>query len=203
MGTLIAPGPGISRTVKRMENQTAYPTETTGGAELDPRSFDDAPAVDDAARAVPRIAAQVWEQKSRIIANWALRVANLPAFRAMPDLRLEDVQRHIPEVLDGALTAIATSDPTLDPEPLSRAADLASAHGRARLSDDFSVGDVLAEFHALRREVGSALWRVVDGDGGSTAILQEIDTRLNSTFDAIAIAAAEAWAGARNAAGSN
>ena len=179
----------------------AYPTETMGIGEFEPWSTDDAPVVDEAARAVPRIVAQVWEQKSRIIANWLLRVANLPAFRAMPDLRLEDVQRHIPEVLDGALTAIATSDPTLDPEPLARATNLASAHGRARLSDDFSVGDVLAEFHALRREVGSALWRVVDGDSGSIAILREIDTRLSTTFDAIAIAAAEAWAGARNATG--
>jgi hypothetical protein len=182
--------------VKRMEKQTAYPAETTEGGELDTRSFDDA------ARAVPRIAAQVWEQKNRIIANWALRVANLPAFRAMPHLRLEDVQRHIPEVLDGALTAIATSDPALDPAPLARAMNLASAHGRARLYDDFSVGDVLAEFHALRREVGSALWRVVDGDGASTEILREIDTLLNTTFDAIAIAAAEAWAEARKAIGS-
>lgn len=159
------------------------------------RSIDDMLVVDNTARAVPRIVAQVGEQKTRIIANWALRVANLPAFRAMPNLRLDDVQRHIPEVLDGALTAIATSDPTLDPEPLARATDLASAHGRARLSDDFGVGDVLAEFHALRREVWSALWRVVEGDGESIGLLRELDARLSETFDAIAISAAEAWAG--------
>lgn len=180
----------------------AYPPEAMGIGAFDPQSFDADRGGDEATRAVPRIVAQVWEQKSRIIANWALRVANLPAFRAMPDLRLEEVQRHIPEVLDGALTAIATSDPTLDPEPLARATDLASAHGRVRFGDDFGVGDVLAEFHALRREVGSALWRVVDGDGGSPVILREIDTRLSTTFDAIAIAAAEAWADARNSAGS-
>jgi hypothetical protein len=144
----------------------------------------------------PRVVAKVRRQKNRIIANWALRVANMPAFRAMPDLRLEDVQRRIPEVLDGALTAIATSDPTMDPEPLARASEYASAHGRARLEDEFGVGDVLAEFHALRREVWSALWRVVEGDAESMGLLRELDRRLSETFDAITISAAEAWAGA-------
>lgn len=193
-----------------MDNRTTYPFNPIEPFDpVDPLGFDTfdiqpisgLPDADDATRAVPRIVAQVWAQKSRIIANWALRVANLPAFRAMPNLRLDDVQRHIPEVLDGALTAIASSDPTLDPEPLARATDLASAHGRVRHFDDFGVGDVLAEFHALRREVWSALWRVVDGDGGSPTMLRELDTRVSTTFDAIAIAAAEAWAGARNATG--
>ncbi|MCC6790995.1 MAG: RsbRD N-terminal domain-containing protein [Thermomicrobiales bacterium] len=142
---------------------------------------------------VPRVVAEVRRQKSRIIANWALRVANLPAFRAMPNLALDEVQRHIPLVLDGALTAIATSDQTMDPEPLARASDLASAHGRARLQDEFGIGDVLAEFHALRREVWSALWRVVEGEGESIGLLRELDRRLSETFDAIAVAAAEAW----------
>lgn len=148
------------------------------------------------ARTVPSVVAQVRRQKSRIIANWALRVANLPAFRAMPNLHLEDVQRHIPEVLDGALTAIATSDPTMDPEPLARATELASAHGRARLRDEFGVGDVLAEFHALRRETRAALWRVVEHDERSFALLHELDQRLSETFDAITISAAEAWVSA-------
>lgn len=166
--------------------------------ESDNGQLSDAVVVGRATRAVPRVVAQVRRQKSRIIANWALRVANMPAFRAMPDLRLEEVQRHIPEVLDGALTAIATSDPTVDPEPLARASDLAAAHGRARLQDEFGVGDVLAEFHALRREVWSALWRVVEGDEESIGLLRELDRRLSETFDAITISAAEAWVRAPN-----
>ena len=35
----------------------------------------------------------------RIIANWALRVANLPAFRAVPDLGLAQLQDAIPDLL--------------------------------------------------------------------------------------------------------
>lgn len=154
----------------------------------------DAVAVKSAMRDVPRVVAEARRQKSRIIANWALRVANMPAFRAMPNLPLDDVQRHIPLVLDGALTAIATSDPTMDPEPLARAAELAGAHGRARLQDEFGVGDVLAEFHALRREVWSALWRVAELDGQSFDLLRELDLRLSATFDSITISAADAWA---------
>jgi hypothetical protein len=153
----------------------------------------DSVVVKSAARAVPRVVAEVGRQRSRIIANWALRVANMPAFRAMPNLALEDVQRHIPQLLDGALTAIGTSDQSMDPEPLARATDLASAHGRARLQDEFGVGDLLGEFHALRREVSSALWRVVEGEGESIGLLRELDRRLSETFDAITTAAAEAW----------
>src|SRR5687767_9640183 len=68
--------------------------ETTAGL------ADDSIAAFGSISAVPRIVAEVGEQRNRIIANWALRVANLPAFRAMPDLPLGDVQRHIPEVLE-------------------------------------------------------------------------------------------------------
>jgi hypothetical protein len=149
--------------------------------------------VDDTSRAAPRVVAEVRRQKNRIVANWALRVANMPAFRAMPSLRLDDVQRHIPLLLDGALTALATSDPTMDPEPLARASELASAHGRARLDDEFGIGDLLAEFQALRREVWSAIWRVVERNGESMGLLRELDRRLSETFDAITISAAEAW----------
>lgn len=165
--------------------------------ESDRETIDDAAGTGGPMRALPSIIAQIQDQKNRIVANWALRVASMPAFRAMPSLPLDEVQRHIPQVLDGALTAIATSDPTLDPLPLARATELAAAHGRARLLDDFSVGDVLAEFSALRREVWAALWRVVENDREAVSLLRELELRLTETFDAIAIAAAEAWVATR------
>jgi hypothetical protein len=146
---------------------------------------------------VPLLVASLQEQKSRIIANWALRVATLPAFRAMPDLGLEDVQRRIPQVLDGALTATATSDPTMDPGPIERAAELAAAHGRARLLDDFGIGDLLAEFHALRVEVWSALWRVAESADQTLSLVRELDSRLSESFDVIVAAAAESWVSAK------
>ncbi len=149
--------------------------------------------IDDSVIAVPNIAFLLRTQAARIVANWALRVATLPAFRAMPELALDDVQRHIPDVLDMALTAIATSDPTMDPGPLERATDLARSHGRARLLDDFTIGDVMAEFSALRREIWSAIWRVVTDTPNSIQFLQELSVRVGETFDAISTAAAEAW----------
>jgi hypothetical protein len=156
-------------------------------------------AIDSLAPAVPQIAFRLRDQKQRIIANWALRVATLPAFRAMPELPLEVVERHIPELLESALIAIATSDPTMDPAPLERAVELSRAHGRDRLLDDFTVGDVLSEFNALCREVWSALWRVIDRDNESTELLREFALRVGETFDAIRVAAAEAWAEAKMA----
>lgn len=146
---------------------------------------------------MPLLVASLREQKSRIVANWALRVATLPAFRAMPKLGLEEVQRHIPQILESALSAIATSDPTMDPGPIERASELAASHGKARLQDDFGIGDVLSEFHALRREVSAALWRVVAPADQPLTALREVDARLSETFDALVIAAAEAWTDAR------
>jgi hypothetical protein len=164
--------------------------------------IDGAPVIDDIAPAeikwtVPVLVTSLREQKTRIVANWALRVANLPAFRAMPDLGLDDVQRRIPALLDGALAAMATSDPTMDPGPIERAADMAAAHGRARLLADFGIGDVLTEFHTLRNEVWSALWRVVETSDKSFSSVRDLDDRLRETFDVIEIAAAEAWAAAK------
>jgi hypothetical protein len=146
-------------------------------------------------RAIASIVSAVGEQRARIIANWALRVATLPAFRALPNLALDEVQRHIPELLDGALAAIAISDPQLDPEPLQRAEQLAAAHGRARLRDGFRVGDLLTEFHALRRETVAAIERVADElmiePDPFVRVLQQ---RLRETLDALTVAAANAWA---------
>jgi hypothetical protein len=132
-------------------------------------------------------------QASRIVANWVLRAANLPAFRAMPNLALDNLQDTIPALLDAALSAIAYSDPTMDPEPLGEAFELAEAHGRKRADEGFGIGVLLAEYQHLRMEVWTALWRIVDADPSMAAVPRELQSRLSSTFDSLAAAAAEAW----------
>lgn len=144
-----------------------------------------------------RAAAMLRDQASRIAANWVLRVANLPAFRALPDLTLSQLQDTIPEILDAALVAIATSDPSVDPEPLQRALDLAAEHGRKRADEGFAIGDVLAEFQQLRTEVWAALWRVLEGDELLSDSLRELQGRLSHTFDSLMIVAAESWVATR------
>ncbi len=144
-----------------------------------------------------RAAAMLRDQASRIVANWVLRVANLPAFRALPGLTLSQLQDTIPEILDAALVAIATSDPSVDPEPLQRALDLAVVHGSKRANEGFAIGDVLAEFQQLRTEVWAALWRVLEGDELLSDSLRELQGRLSHTFDSLMIVAAESWAATR------
>ena len=147
--------------------------------------------------AVARAAGLLQEQVSRITANWVLRVGNIPAFRAIPDLSLSQVQDSIPQLLDAALSAMATSDPTIDPESLQHAIDLAAEHGRKRANAGFMIGVVLAEFQLLRQEVWSALWRIVDADPLLAEAPRELQSRLSHTFDSLMIAAAESWAEAR------
>jgi hypothetical protein len=154
-------------------------------------AFDDAVAISTSTPG--RIAALLRGQSSRIVANWVLRAANLPAFRATPNLALDQLEQGIPALLDAALTAIASSDPTMDPEPLARALDLAEDHGRTRADEGFGVGVLLAEYQQLRMEVWNALWRIVDGDPALAGVPRELQSRLSSTFDSLAATAAEAW----------
>lgn len=144
-----------------------------------------------------RAAALLRDQAFRIMANWSLRVANLPAFRAVPDLSLHQLQDTIPEILDAALVAIATSDPTVDPESLQRAVDLAAVHGCKRAEEGFAIGDLLAEFQQLRVEVWAALWRVIEGDAQLFDTFRALQERLSHTFDSLMIAAAESWVATR------
>lgn len=157
--------------------------------------------VADAPSPLARVAALLSRQTHRIVANWVLRVANLPEFRATPNLGLNQLQDGIPALLEAALTAVGTSDPTIDPAPLEWAQELAAAHGRAREAEGFTIGVVLAEYQQLRMEVWAALWRIVDADPTPADVPRELQSRLSSTFDSLAIAAAEAWVDARLARG--
>lgn len=144
-----------------------------------------------------RAAALLRGQTSRIIANWVLRAANLPAFRAVPNLALDQLQDAIPALLDAALTAIGSSDPTMDPEPLARAVELAEDHGRKRAEEGFGIGVLLSEYQHLRMEVWTAMWRVVAPNLEPEMVPRELQIRVNSTFDSLAAAAAEAWVDSR------
>lgn len=133
---------------------------------------------------------------SRIITNWALRVANLPAFRAIPDLSLTRLQEGMPSLLTTLLAALAIADPDVDPEPLAAAATEATEHGRIRAVEGFPIGVLLAEFHHLRAEVEAAVLRIVEDDPAVTSALAEMQSRLTSTFGTLAVATAEGWAAA-------
>jgi hypothetical protein len=172
-------------------------TTATTEPNTDPTPFDTASGYAEprmgAAAMQARAAGLLRGQASRIVANWVLRAANLPAFRAMPNLALDNLQDTIPALLDAALSAIAYSDPTMDPEPLGEAFELAEAHGRKRADEGFGIGVLLAEYQHLRMEVWTALWRIVDADPSMAAVPRELQSRLSSTFDSLAAAAAEAW----------
>jgi hypothetical protein len=177
----------------------------TTESDLDPADFATETMTGDArwgATVTPaRVAGLLSGQASRIVANWVLRAANLPAFRAMPNLALDRLQDAIPALLDAALTAVAYSDPTMDPEPLGRALDLAADHGRTRADEGFGIGVLLAEYQHLRTEVWNTLWRIVDSDPALADVPRELQARLSSIFDSLAAAAAEAWVERRLGAG--
>lgn len=145
------------------------------------------------AASVGQVIDQLQGDSARMIANWVLRVANMPAFRAWPDLSLVELQESIPALLNATLLAMRSPDPSRDPEPESRAIEVAERHGQARAGDAFPIGVLLAEFQAMRAELLLAILRIADGGPELGDVARELEGRLTRTLDVVTIAAAEGW----------
>jgi len=148
---------------------------------------------------IGRVVTKLQADAPRLVANWAIRVANLPAFRATPELNLVDLRDAMPEILTAALTAMAAADVDLDPEPVERACAAAATHGAARARGGFGIGAVLEEYHQLRSVVWAAIWRMVDQEPGLESVVREAQPRVSRAFGDVTVAAAEAWAAAGHA----
>ncbi len=142
------------------------------------------------------VASALRDASPRILDNWAIRVSTMPLFRAIPDLTLADLRQRMPDVLDAALLAVTSSSFAVDLMPLGDAVARGEEHGRAR-RDVASLDVVLAEFHALRREVRGQLWRVAEAlvwdHERREQIVRDLDDRLTTVLDEIEQAAAVAW----------
>lgn len=145
---------------------------------------------------VGHVVARLQTDAGRIIANWVLRVANLPAFRAVPGLALAQLQDGVPDLLEATLDALLSPDAAVDPEPLARVTDVAASHGRTRAAEGFPIGVMLAEFQELRAEVGTAIARLAEADAPLVEAPRELQGRLDHTLDSALIHAAEAWVAA-------
>jgi hypothetical protein len=143
------------------------------------------------------VVARLREQSSRILANWVVRTANLPAFRATPRIELNRLQDRIPTLLNAIFVALASSGASVDPLLLGEATQLANEHGRVRAEAHFGAGVVLAEYQQLRDELWRALWRIVDADPGMPAAPRLLQARLDMIFDSLGIHAIEGWADVR------
>ena len=154
-----------------------------------------------------RVQATLRADAGRLLANWVVRIANLPVYRARPDLRLDQVMEGLPPLLHAALQAVSTPDPGLDPEPAARAAEVAAEHGRRRAAAGFPIGAVLAELRELHGALLAEVWRIADeppqptdpaaappglpGDAAGTP--RSVVERLAATIDALFEATAEGW----------
>jgi hypothetical protein len=107
-----------------------------------------------------RLQAGLRADAGRLLANWVVRIANLPVYRARPDLALDQLMDGLPAVVHAVLHAAATPDPGLDPDPAARAAEAAAEHARRRAAAGFPVDAVLAEFRELHLELLTQLWRI-------------------------------------------
>jgi hypothetical protein len=141
-----------------------------------------------------RLAGRIRGDSARILANWSMRVAVLPVFRALPELALGDLQEDMPELLDAILQAVSVSPYELDPTPIDDATQKASAHGAKRAAQ-FPIDVVLWEIQALQREVRNAIWR--NSTDLPTAVVHELDERLNEVFEVAERSVAAAWVAQR------
>jgi hypothetical protein len=137
-----------------------------------------------------RLAESLRDESVRIVANWSIRVATLPVFRALPEIKLDELQQDMPLLLDAILRSVSASQYELDPAPLDEASATAAAHGLKR-SGAVPVDALLTEFQALQREVRNALWRI--SPNVAVTLIHELDDRLNDVFEAAERAAVVAW----------
>ena len=137
-----------------------------------------------------RLAGLIRDDSVRILANWSLKIATLPIFRALPDLALGELQEDMPDLLDAVLKAVSVSPHELDPAPMEVVAQQADAHGVKR-ADTFPVDVVLSEIQVLQREVRNAIWR--NADDIPVQDVHEFDERLNDIFEIAERSVVAAW----------
>ena len=141
-----------------------------------------------------RLAGSLRDESVRILANWSMRVATLPVFRALPEIALDELQQDIPQLLDAIMQAVSVSPYELDLAPRDETEAAADAHGRNR-AGVIPVDALLAEFQALQREVRNALWRI--SPNVDVTLVHELDDRLNEVFEAAERRAVAAWVDVR------
>lgn len=133
------------------------------------------------------------DDSNRVLGNWVIHVANTPAFRAWRNLGLAELQDSVPELIEAILAAIRVTASDRTSESVAQAIDVAAGHGRARGQAGFPIAALLAEFKALREELGAALHRAAGDDPAWHEATRELETRLNTTLDLALIEAAEGW----------
>jgi hypothetical protein len=137
-----------------------------------------------------RLAGLIRDDASRILANWSMRITTLPAFRAVPELALDELQEDMPDLLESIVEAVSLSPYEFDPMPMEIVARKAATHGVAR-ANSFPVDVVLTEIQILQREVRNAIWRYV-ADVPVT-IIHEFDERLNEVFELAERSVVASW----------
>jgi hypothetical protein len=125
-----------------------------------------------------------------MLSDWVLRVANLPVYRAVPNMDLSGLRGEVRPLLDAIIESLA-SDPFMDDEPGEAVRRAAEAHGRLRSDLGVPVGMLLTEIHELRRVATQSLLAL--GHAG-TPVPGRIAERLERSFDLAVVSAAEGWA---------
>ncbi len=129
------------------------------------------------------------------LSDWVLRVANLPAFRADPELDLDRLRGEISPLFDAIVEAILVHDPLFDDEPGTRIHQAASRHGDQRQQMGIPIGTLLTELHELRRVIVRSMAAWAETSDGQPALVP-LQLRLEQAIDAATIGAATAWASA-------
>ena len=137
-----------------------------------------------------RLAGLVRDDSSRILANWSMRVATVPSFRAIPELALTELQEDMPELLASIMIAVNRYPYEFSTEPMEDVAQKAAAHGEIR-AENFPVDVVLSEIQVLQREVRNAVWR--NASDFPPTVLHEFDDRLNEVFELAERSIVAAW----------
>lgn len=129
------------------------------------------------------------------LANWGLMAANLPAFRAVPDLPLPRLLGEMPAFHTAlvALLALPADDPSLTGAERILF-DASARHARCRFQDRFPISSLLDDLAMLRDLLltTAADWAT---NHGLLSPPETLIRRLMATLDSTLSHVCEAWVG--------
>jgi signal transduction histidine kinase len=98
-------------------------------------------------RSFPDLAAALRECAGRVLERWERRVREV--LPTADELTLSQLRDNLPGALDGMAEALAADQP----EPTDELISNSNEHGAARFHHNYSVEEVLTEYHLLRRVI--------------------------------------------------
>src|SRR5690348_15605937 len=96
-------------------------------------------------RAMPEVASALRAVEEEVLAHWRANV--LQTLPAADELTMQQLEDHLPMLIDKIAAALEASEP----HPTNELIAISPVHGETRFHQNFNLNELLIEYHLLRR----------------------------------------------------